>query len=455
MIADVPIQYVQKWQLKSSNRNSLEKEQRHVPGALPFVVCRQLEKIPEFQALQDAIRADPILSTAQAATGGYYHGRADAIVLQTVEDATQTRGDHYSINFDKAEERLRRIHRSLAATYQEFVARARIVGVYMEVDSIEIAANLRLVRLTDEQLNDRQIPIGVQPRGETPELEPLNHHAEVQCEIRVPKPTDRCDFFLAARDSAREIGEREINAVVDAFRLAKPGFIVAGPVELRSAFGSEGYTFRLNVPNTFRSAMDIGADDVPRLQQAFALLRDVSTSDRVLAAALNRFFIASTRPEPLDRVVDLTIAWEAIVCTQNGSPVKDELRYRFALHGSSLIAHVRVNDGKLGLYKQMQGAYDVRSEIVHGSEKDKIDGKLKKSGFDHATILANFLEEQFRLAVFWLCGLSPQDRPYRKIDGWLELLWRIDGHSEERQYPNQTTGTDSAEASAPSNAGFP
>ena len=74
-------------------------------------------------------------------------------------------------------------------------------------------------------------------------------------------------------------------------------------------------------------------------------------------------------------------------------------------------------------YLKFRCAYKARSTTVHGGSDEKLDGELKKAGFNNINELNDYLEEQFRLVVFWLAKMKMRDRPYKARYGWESLLW--------------------------------
>ena len=60
-----------------------------------------------------------------------------------------------------------------------------------------------------------------------------------------------------------------------------------------------------------------------------------------------------------DRIIDYTIGLEALLLN-----IRDELRYRFALRGASIL--VDAFGDKKQRFQELKDLYDSRSDIVHG-----------------------------------------------------------------------------------------
>jgi hypothetical protein len=93
---------------------------------------------------------------------------------------------------------------------------------------------------------------------------------------------------------------------------------------------------------------------------------------KFIGLAAKRFSYAHERHDWEDRIIDLLIAAEAIFLSQAGN--QGELKHRLKLHAAKFLA----TDSKIRkqIFEDMSLAYDLRSNIVHGS--NALDGVLKK-----------------------------------------------------------------------------
>lgn len=167
----------------------------------------------------------------------------------------------------------------------------------------------------------------------------------------------------------------------------------------------------------------LGARDVGKIQVICDLISGGEKTDQTIIRGLRRFILGRQRPHLMDKLVDYVIAWETILLTQSGTQSHQELSYRFALNGASIISQVRKDLTPNALYKKMRSAYSTRSSIVHGAGDKDINKELKTGEFANLGELCNFLEESFRLTIFWLASKTAKDRPYRQADGWELLIW--------------------------------
>jgi hypothetical protein len=65
----------------------------------------------------------------------------------------------------------------------------------------------------------------------------------------------------------------------------------------------------------------------------------------------------------------------------------------------------------------------LRSNIVHGGDNNSINNNIKKGNFKDLKEVCEFLENNFKMAIWWLKSMEPKNRPYLKVYGWEDLLW--------------------------------
>ena len=164
--------------------------------------------------------------------------------------------------------------------------------------------------------------------------------------------------------------------------------------------------------------------DINNINISYDLLSGGRSGDKTLSRALHRFLLGRNRSDLVDKLVDYVISWEALLLTQEGSAIKQELSYRFSMNGSSLINAVDKKQGKHELLKKLKVAYSTRSTLVHGGSDADMNKDLQKGTFNSLQELCDFLEMNFRNSLFWLYKLKPKDRPYKKHHGWEELIWK-------------------------------
>ena len=71
----------------------------------------------------------------------------------------------------------------------------------------------------------------------------------------------------------------------------------------------------------------------------------------------------------------------------------------------------------------MKCVYKTRSTVVHGGSDADVKKNLESVNFHDMTRACMFLEDNFRETIWWLINIDAKNRPYKKVDGWEDLLW--------------------------------
>jgi len=155
------------------------------------------------------------------------------------------------------------------------------------------------------------------------------------------------------------------------------------------------------------------------------------STDNALKKSVHRFCLGCRRigykiyGDIIDKLIDIVIAWEIILTSGN----KNELSYRFSLHGALAIflANRETDKDKIYcFYKKMKFIYDLRSEILHGSSyPNNSNFKEKESGFNSLSDVCNFIELNYYKLVYWLIDMDYKERPYKNKDSWLPLILKV------------------------------
>jgi hypothetical protein len=118
-----------------------------------------------------------------------------------------------------------------------------------------------------------------------------------------------------------------------------------------------------------------------------------------------------------------------------GGAIGQELSFRLRVNGTLLLRQCLSLEPRT-IFDALKSLYDLRSAVVHGSEDKKIlkpandfiaafntDDEHHKHGIGRLMLVSKAVEE-WLIALFKHIGKIPlQDRPYRKENGWDELLW--------------------------------
>lgn len=151
------------------------------------------------------------------------------------------------------------------------------------------------------------------------------------------------------------------------------GYELAGPES-----ADTGVTPRWLCPMTWgeptrlaRRVMTSHPVDVEQLQEisrTAALLdgRKIAEPATPQDLALRRFAVGCGREDPLDALLDLVIALEALLLPYDRQARTSDLSYRFRLHGALYLSDDRQD--RTTVWDQLSDLYNIRSRAVHGSK---------------------------------------------------------------------------------------
>ena len=300
-------------------------------------------------------------------------------------------------------------------------ATSRVLGLHITSKEIRVSEDLLLTRLTRAERNSRQ-----------PFLRPFNsdglahmwrHKNHVEATLEFEEPVDRSqeNAFFTAGNAAAATARTRLEALKNALYLVSERRTVLSPISLDGIITPTG-TPGWNNPWVMPKSATLRAAEAPKLEEYLSLTSGAS-ADRVLNRGLRRFFGSAERADPSEALVDLVIAWETILLTVTGNAVKQELSYRFALNGACCCVAIGVMGTHNEHHAKMKAAYGVRSEVVHGSDDDKVKKAYEAAGFSSLPQLNDYLSSSYRLLVPWLLERDVAERPYKKKSGWELLLW--------------------------------
>jgi hypothetical protein len=381
-----------------------------------------ITSLKSYVEAKNAFERDNVFSAASRIAG--YWGTFEALVQYLVVNSGNIKRRSISINQTEALQILREYRDTLTSRHIEFVAIARLFGVNLRSKSLTLPDGTTLYRLNRGERNDRQPLIQQTLLSHTFEEELLGDHpAELRVSITIPIDHSQDGALFKAKNDALKVASDIFNKIHQSILIVSKGTARLGSVELQG--GLEQLPIGKPVVRDFPPHTNIllSTADVERIRTAYGLLSGGKTSDKTLGRALDRYILGRQRPNLVDKLVDYVIAWEAILLTQDGNPLNQELSYRFALNGASLIHTVRKDITPSEMCKKMKSAYSTRSSIVHGSADKDIEKELRSGDFSNLSELCNFLEDSFRLVIFHLSSANAKDRPYRQSGGWESLLW--------------------------------
>ena len=145
---------------------------------------------------------------------------------------------------------------------------------------------------------------------------------------------------------------------------------------------------------TFGKPTKVGETEIDEAKCLYRKLINLSSSDREkLQIPFDRWIKSKTPQNPIDKIIDLGIAFEALYLSNIKEPA--ELSFRLRLHAAW---HLRENEeDRKRLMKKLKEIYKWRSSVVHTG---KLPNKTKKTHFTHEEV------QQFIERVQDLCRES-------------------------------------------------
>jgi hypothetical protein len=187
-----------------------------------------------------------------------------------------------------------------------------------------------------------------------------------------------------------------LHDAITAFRLYTPGVVRAArhyelqvsrfPVERPTSYESSGSWMRRGVLGGGDEGCVLGRPDLARVRSIWTHLTERRKHSRAgtefqdrLSIAIDRFNSSYETVGVLQQLVDLTIALEALL----GSDDTTELVHRIRLRAAFLLG--RDDDESRAIYDMVGRMYDIRSRVLHGAplkKKDYAKWLSKLSGQD-------------------------------------------------------------------------
>jgi len=298
---------------------------------------------------------------------------------------------------------------------------ARLHGLNLEIDLIEIEPNISLAHLDNEAINQRQPKV-------TEHSHAIRDYSDSNVEVRIKKEcliaTHDKTFWQVHQEVVSEL-ELKLENVIKSIKLYHHGRFQAHPISHHSSlFGDLGSHMPLE-PMFISEKATLNRNDINGLKQAFSIVKSISQDkDNVLDRSFSRFLIGLDERIPEEQLVDFVIAWESLLQTVNGQSNKVELIYRFSLNGAAILCAVDNVREFTTTQTFMKTTYDIRSTIVHGGKSDSLKREMKKIDFNNLVDLNKELAKLYRQVILWLSILEKEERPYHKKFGW-ELLVRL------------------------------
>ena len=131
---------------------------------------------------------------------------------------------------------------------------------------------------------------------------------------------------------------------------------------------------QLSVPSgLFANRAEVGETEINEAKCLYKILDKKPDLKGKLRIPINRWIKSKTPEEPIDKIIDLGIAFEALYVSDGGS---GEIRFKFSIRAAWYLG--KNEKCRKTLMKEFQEIYDWRSTIVHTG---KLPNKTKKTPF--------------------------------------------------------------------------
>ena len=381
----------------------------------------QIEQLQSFSVAEKAFQRDSVFSRAPKVAGWW--GTFPQIVKQLIQWTGCLNGDFVTIDLTGALRYFGKLRDTFSAHRLHFEASARLLGVNLSKKELSLSDDIRIVRLTMKERNERQPLLNTSFRSEWMLQQLLSHPVELRVAFVVSVDTSQGGALFKAHNSASSIAKKHFEKVKNAVLLTTHREVVLRHLVLKGGLETipMGEPLETQLP-PFDATM-LRQSELENLAKAYNLVSEDTNTDKILVRSIHRFVLGRQRTNHNDRLIDYVTAWETILLTQNRTAVMHELSYRFAVNGSSLISRLKGAQSPIECYRKMKAAYAVRSEIVHGATGGRQSKALRSGEFSNVDEVCNYLGSKFRGVVFLLADLPAGGRPYQRQNGWEELLW--------------------------------
>lgn len=414
----------QKWQLEGPagmGTVTYVNIPRSVSVALA-IAREDLRSTEEYQQAEVAFLGDAVLSGASSSGGAWT--QFNSVVDYVLRNSATLQGNRIVVDYPRAVEVVEGYRDLLRQDLLDFVASTRLFGAKMSQKTFALSDGVTMHRLTRDEVNERMPPN--EPFGMVGGLDILRF-GESRCELRVSLPVtvnrknqgSHFEAFNTARRLAQEVFESTLSAIL----MVKTGNLLLGDIIVSGGVPGLGGGQGLRTEPLPVSNLTIRTADIPKIKSAHKIVTERTGGDKTLERSARRFVLGCKRRIISDRLVDYVVAWESLLLTSGGNSIEQELSYRFALNGASLVSRIQKNKAPQDLLAKFKASYVVRSKIVHGGSEEKIEQAASGGEFTSLMELSKFLETNYRIAIAWIAEQPKKSRPYVKAGGWEELIW--------------------------------
>ena len=342
---------------------------------------REIKALPEFVKCIESMLADrvaqPIVPSDKDASKYVSNQYIFPFLLEIIRQVDSSRFN--PLTFDDL---YQEIEKSMYSPMRVFRAWSTLENFSLPINNLPFASNLRIRKFSHSEQEER-LQQALQPLSRTRPIDVQRTYFAVEMEYGIPKVG-----VIDLKEPTEAFGR-----IVSALRLFKLGMVGLGPIHQKGAYwqpdlvgmvvGSSIYTAPFIGPTYELTEAEAG-----QVVQFYNYLLTIDISgEHALELAIRRFNLAYERAMPADKLIDMMIAFEALLL-----PEKDELALRLSLRVANLLRNIA---NRQDIFKKMKKAYKLRSDTVHGSGTN--DKEISKSVQDMEELLRQSLRNVLKL----------------------------------------------------------
>ena len=251
----------------------------------------------------------------------------------------------------------------------KFVLSAPLQNFQCELEKIELAKDLRIVRMSKQERED--LWRGNRYSGWIPDslLPHFTYSLQLNFEKqKIYEDTSQKINQNSPEETPAEIARATFDKVVSALRLFKHGIagfstIMTTPITWFPYGGGFTNWYGKHFEPSRFILTEPEVKEYKALFQEFSQKESLLQDSSFLNLALRRFNYAHERKRPEDKLIDYMIALETMYIVDDPG----EYGYKIAIRAASLLG--KTLQEKERIFLEIKKAYHLRSKIVHGSKK--------------------------------------------------------------------------------------
>lgn len=311
----------------------------------------------------------------------------------------------------------------------EFEVLSPLGGFSMDINDFVLDNNLSIVKLSEPEIIDL-LRLGINignifgPKDYIPRIE---HPFAIKLTYKLPKIVGNKKIVGTLEFTNSYIKREQEQKILNALRLFKEGNIyslaaITKSNSVLSLGNCISYGFGTTSKPFMKNKFKLVGNEKNNFLEFWKVYQRINISEKhFLSVAIRRFSQSNERESIEDKIIDLFISAEALFLSSGGD-FQGELRYRLSHRAAMFIEDETKKQREI--FKFMQQAYDVRSEIVHG-KKPKLP-KKKDETFFSLDELCTKIETYLRVSLNKMIKQISTPKSSEKNINWDSIIFPTD-----------------------------